>query len=270
MLYALARWQEIELTFVQVESITEQHGAAADRALYYASRVIAALRRDRYVISDVTLSDARKGLDITQKMGELSLFTQAHFIVGWILVLRGALDEAEEPLRASLAFSEQIGYPLYQAWALTWLTVLFRRRGLVDKVRHYAARALEIAASGGIPEQEAMAHANLAWVAWREGDHDQVRELARTAFAAWQRGQWIYAFHWTARLPLLALSLDRNQISDALEHAQALLDPQQQKLPEKLEAALETAVQAGEAQQAKQVSTYLQRAVALAQETGFL
>jgi tetratricopeptide (TPR) repeat protein len=270
MLYALARWREIELTFVQVESITEQHGAAVDRALYYASRVITALRRDRYVISDATLADARKGLVITQKMGDLSWIAQAHFIVGWILVLRGVFDEAEEPLRASLAFSEQIGYPLYQAWALTWLTVLFRSRGQVDRARHYAARALEVASTGGIPEQEAMAQANLAWLAWREGDHDQVEELARAAFASWRRGQWIYAFHWTARLPLLALSLDRNQVPDALEQAQALLDPQQQKLPDPLEAALLAAVQAGEAQQAAEAAAHLRRAVQVAQETGFL
>ena len=102
----------------------------------------------------------------------------------------------------------------------------------MDETRHYALRALEVASTGGIPEQIAMAQANLAWVAWREGNLDETQKLGRAALDSWQRGQWVYAFHWTARFPLLAVALERDQVSDALEHARVMLDPQQQQLPE--------------------------------------
>jgi tetratricopeptide (TPR) repeat protein len=170
----------------------------------------------------------------------------------------------------SLALSRQIEFSLYRAWSLTWLTVLYRRRGLVEETRSCARRGLEVATSGGIPEQEAMAQANLAWVAWREGDLAQAEELGQAAFDAWQRGQWVYAFQWTAHLPLLAVALQREQIAKALEHAGAMLDPLQQKLPDSLEAALEAAVQAGEAGQEAEANAHLHRAVQLALETRFL
>ena len=32
----------------------------------------------------------------SQKTGDLSLVAQAQFLLGWVLVLRGELDEAEE------------------------------------------------------------------------------------------------------------------------------------------------------------------------------
>ncbi len=88
-------------------------------------------------------------------------------------------------------------------------------------------------------EQVALAQANLAWVAWREGDMDEAQTLAQAALDSWQRSQLVHAFHWTGRWPLLAMALDADRLSEALDHARAMLDPMQQKLPRPMESALE-------------------------------
>jgi tetratricopeptide (TPR) repeat protein len=268
-LYALARWLEIESISAPIQPVVEEHGTAVDRAWLYSSRVTIALRRDRYVISEATLADARATLSASQQADDMSLIAQCQFILGWVLVLSGKLNEAEEALQAAAAFSDQIKYMVWHAWSLLWLAVLCRKRGQVEEARHYASLALEVASTDGTPEQVAMAQANLAWVAWREGDVEGVQELGQAALDSWQRGQWVYAFHWAARLPLLAVALESDQPAGALAHARAMLDPQQQRLPEPLEAALEAAVQADEDHR-PEARAHLVRAIELAQETGFL
>jgi tetratricopeptide (TPR) repeat protein len=268
--YALARWREMIELIDRIQPALEQYGKAADRAWFYGGRTVMAMRRDRYVISDAILADVRSGLDASQRSGDLPLIAQAHFILGWVLVLRGELHEAEEPLLAALTASTQIEYSLYQAWALTWLTVLYRRRGQVEETRRYARRGLEAASAGGIPEQEAMAQAGLAWVAWRRRELAEVERLGQAALDSWQRGQWVYAFHWTARLPLLAVALEREDVPEALDQARALLDPQQQQLPRSLEASLEEAIQADDEGHPEAARAHLERAIELAQELAFL
>jgi tetratricopeptide (TPR) repeat protein len=192
------------------------------------------------------------------------------FLLGWVLVLRGELDEAEELLRSALALSDRIEYPLVRGWTLNWLTVLVRKRGQMEGAERYAPRALEVTTEVGLPEQIGLAQANLAWVAWREGDLVQAEELGQAALESWQRGQWVYAFHWTARFPLLAVALERGRVPEAIKHAHGMLDPRQQKLPDPLEAALQAGVQASENDQLEEARKHLKRAVTVAQETGFL
>jgi hypothetical protein len=66
------------------------------------------------------------------------------------------------------------------------------------------------------------------------------------------------------------MALTREQIPEALDHACALLDPQQQKLPDSLETALEAAIQAGQDRGAEAAAQHLERVVEIAKETGFL
>ena len=273
--YSLARWRKLTELLERLGPAVEQYGTPEDRAMFYYNCAVMAMRRDRYVISDGMLADARSAMSEARKMGDLWLVAAAQFLLGWVLVLRGEHDEAEEYLRTALALSEQIEYPLVRGWTLTWLTILCRRRSKVEEVAGYAPRALEAGTAAGIPEQVAMAQANLGWIAWRQGDLAEAEELGRAALESWQLGQWVYAFYWAARWPLLAIALAQDRVPEALDHARAMLDPQQQRLPEALEAALERALGAGEggepeAAQAEHARAHLQRAVELAQEAGYL
>ncbi len=268
--YYLARWQEMEELAARAQPAAERYGTPVQRAWFASPSVTMAMRRDRYLISDETLVSARTALSEIQKTGDLPWVAISEYILGWVLLLRGDLDEAEEHLRAALALSNRIEYALVRAYALTWMTVLCRKRGQVEGARGYAPRALVAGIAAGQPEQVAMAHANLSWIAWREGNLAEAEELGLAALDSWQRGQFVYAFHWTARFPLLAMALEKEGIPEALGHARAMLDPQQQQLPEPLEAALEEAVQAGEQDLPTASSAHLRRAVELAQKLGYL
>jgi hypothetical protein len=124
--------------------------------------------------------------------------------------------------------------------------------------------------STGLLENAALVRGNLAWLAWREGDLAEAEKQARTALELWDRSAFDYAFHWTARFPLLVMAVEKDALDEALDHARALLHPQQQRLPEPLEAALEAAIQAGEEQGAGAAGGHLERVIQVAKETGYL
>jgi hypothetical protein len=58
-------------------------------------------------------------------------------------------------------------------------------------------------------------------------------------------------------------------VAEAIDHARAMLDPAQQRLPEGLAGALERGIQAQDCGQVEAARTHLERALALAQELGF-
>jgi tetratricopeptide (TPR) repeat protein len=165
---------------------------------------------------------------------------------------------------------ERTGNLVYRTWILTWLSVLHRKRGESEACRDYAQRGLQTAEAARLMENAALARGNLAWLAWREGDLAEAEKQGRAALDLWEESAFVYAFHWTALFPLLAVAVEKDALAEALDHARALLDPQQQKLPDPLEAALETAIQTGDDEGAEAARQSLQQAVQVARETGYL
>jgi hypothetical protein len=140
----------------------------------------------------------------------------------------------------------------------------------VEEVRQLSRRNLALAQEAGMVVYAAMAHANLAWVAWRDGRLDEGRAQGHAALDAWQQSEMQYPFQWAARWPLLAVELMAGDLTRAIEHARALLDPQQQRQPDALAAILEKAIQAEEGSQSEGARASLERSVELARELRYL
>ena len=69
---------------------------------------------------------------------------------------------------------------------------------------------------------------------------------------------------------LLAVELQRRAVAEAVEHARALLEPTQQRLPDPLAAALEAALGAWKQNQPEAAREYLEHATESASRLGFL
>ena len=66
------------------------------------------------------------------------------------------------------------------------------------------------------------------------------------------------------------MALREEQLSPAVEHARALLDPVQQRLPDALAASLEQAVQAWDGGAPESARSLLDQSLALAQQMHYL
>jgi tetratricopeptide (TPR) repeat protein len=234
-------------------------------------------RRDRYVVSEETLSFCQTALAISQESENLSEIAWARFTLGFSQLWHGDLDRAEKQMLTALALAERTGDVVHQSRCLTYLTILYRKRVQLDKARQCVSRSLAVARAAQMREYIGTAHANLAWVEWREGNLGQAEANGRMALELWQQlpaGHSSCSFQWTALWPLMGVALVPGQaaesVSEASRLARALLEPAQQRLPDALIAVLENAVEAWEEGASETARAFLDQAIERAQGLGYL
>jgi tetratricopeptide (TPR) repeat protein len=273
MYYWLGQWPEMSELASQVRSSVEQHGTPTQCVSFFLCLASMNNRRDRYSVSDETLAFCQTALAISQESENPSEIAWARFVLGFSQLWCGKLDAAEKQMQAALALAEQTGDVVHQSRCLTYLTILCRKRGRLEKARQYASRSLAAATTGEMDEYTGTAKANLAWVAWREGDLAQAEANGRAALELWQQlpaGHSSCAFQWTAIWPLVGVALAHNRTFEASEHARALLEPTQQRLPGALTAVVEKAIRSWKEDKPEAAYASLDQAIALAQEMDYL
>lgn len=267
VLYWLNDTQGYARQIERVRPFVETHGSAEQRKSFFLNLALLSLRRDRYLPADETLEFARAAYAIA-KADPSHLWVG--FAVGFILVCHGDLDEATVMLRDSLREAERRGDAAVRSRSLTYLMVADRRRGDVDGVRKAIGSVIERAREAWLPEYEAMALANRAWVAWRSGDEEKAATDALAALEMWGKLPIRYPFDWMALWPLLAMALASQRIQQAAEYARGMLPPPQQLLQEPLRTMVENAIRAWGAGQPADTEEQLQRAMHAASELGYL
>jgi len=273
MHYWQAQLSEMNELAEKVRPAVEQYGNPAQRARFFTSLTLMGYRRSRYVISDEIIAHSRAALSASRESKNLNSLGMSHFLLGFSLLWRGDLDEAEEQIQESLKLAERTGDVVLQSRCLTYLTVLYRKRGEVEKVRQNIPRCETVASTGQMIEYLGTAKANRAWVAWREGNLSEAETNGQAALEAWQQlpaGHASAAMHWAALWPLIGVSVAKNQISKAIDYARALLEPSRQRLPEALTAIVEKAIHTWEGGDSNETRTNLNQALELAQKMGYL
>jgi tetratricopeptide (TPR) repeat protein len=268
--YWLGHVDEMTELVGKTRPIVEQYGTPAQRAGFFVSITDIFLRRDRYVVSEETLSYVRSALSTSQEVGDVLQIAWVQFNLGFAYLWRGDLDAAEEQLQIALAVAERNGDVILQSRCLTYLATLYRKRGRVKETRDYASRALTVVTALKLPPYIAMATANLAWVVWREGKNAEAEQNGKAALESWQTSELVYPFHWAALWPIIDIMLGQDELSQAVNYARRLFAPEQQSLPDALTAITESAIRAWDSGKAETARTSLQQAIALARETGYL
>ena len=217
----------------------ERHGTAWQRAYLLLCMGTSSMRRERYVPGEQTLEYVRAALAAARESGNVGGAAMQQFALGFALLWASCLDEAEIELAEALTESERIGEATLRTRCLTYLTILSRKRGDIVEARRFAELALEAARITHMEDYVAQAYANLAWIAWREGDHGRAEELAREAWSDWDSYLHTHrVWAWSPVFPLLGLALRAGRNDEAHELAEVLVDPTRQALPSELEEAL--------------------------------
>jgi eukaryotic-like serine/threonine-protein kinase len=247
----------------------ERRGTPAQRARFFQALAHGDLRRERYALSMDTVALMRASVAAAEETGDDGTLAYARFVLGFTLIFSGTLDEAGAPLRAALDGAVHTGDLALQARCLTYLTVLHRLRGDVDGTRAFALRAFAVALDLGMHDYLGVAYANLGWSAWRDGDRALAVRETESALAHWAKlaPKFAYPLQWMARLPGVALALDRGALEAAVAHAQVMLDPPQHRLPEAVLGPLGEATRAWERGDAERAATALREALAAAAQT---
>ena len=253
----------------QVRSFAEAHGSAEQRAGFFVNIMNLSLRRDRFLVPDQTLEFARDAYKAAQEAGPEVLWW-IEFEVGFKLLWHGDLDEATAMLQDCLQEAERRGEATMKSRATTYLMVAMRKWGDVDGVRRAIPSVIERAREASLPEYEAMAIANRAWVAWHSGDEEASAADAQAALEKWEKLPVRYIFDWMALWPLLAMALVSQRIEQAAEYARQMLSPAQQALREPARTLVDSAVHAWDNGQPAETEELLRRAVRAAGDLGYL
>jgi predicted ATPase len=254
----------------KIRPVVEQHGTPLQRVDFFLRLVLANNRRDRFIVSEQTLTHSRAYLEAAQELGSLYRIAHARFVLGFNLLWRGEFDQAKEQLNAALEMMVRMGHTYDQTQCLTYLTIVYRKLGQVEEAMDYALRSLEAATSVQNPAYIGAARANLAWVAWRKANLTEALENGKAALGSWQQSETGFMFQWLALYPLISIALDQDRIPDAVEYARGLLEPAQQAIPGTLEASLGGAIEAWERGEPEAARTHFDRAIELALEMAYL
>ena len=267
------RVEQMAQRVADVRPVVESVGTPRQRGAFFNAVLLMDLRRTRYVISEEMLGYGRAYVAAQREIGDPGESAMAHFMNGFAHLWHGDLDTAHEELQAALSLARQTGDVTTQARCLTYLTVVFRKRGEVDTVRRLAAQSLTAAATAHMPEYTATAHANLAWAAWREARLDDCESEACVALERWgglPAGHASAAFQWTALWPLIGVCLAQGRTGDAVAYADRLLAPTLMCMPATIEDPLSAALESWQRGDEEQAVARLTSAHGEAQTSGWL
>jgi tetratricopeptide (TPR) repeat protein len=253
----------------RARSLVEARGTPAQRRLFHMSFALQKMRASRYRVDDEILASLRAAVALAQETGGERDIAWALFSLGFGLLWRGELTEAQDALQASLAIVERIGDVVLRPRCICCLTVAALRRHDPGSVRSLSSRAKEADEVVSYPEYVAAAMATQAWLAWQEGRPEDVLTLAGQALQLWGTAVVSHSYYWVCLWPLIAVHLDEGRVDEAINAARQLLQPPQQRLPDELESAVQAAIAAWEPRDRKLAQDKLGYAVELAKTLCF-
>lgn len=267
--YWLAQVDQIRDRVDAIRPLVEQNGTPLQRAHFFQALTQLNTRRERYLVSAETLDWCRRCFAAFEESGVKHEIERARCMVGFSLLMHGDLDEAEAVMLDALAGARQVGNLGQESRCLTYLTMIERRLGRVLVAEQQTEKNVTVSREAGMTEYLGAALGTRAWVALERGNVKAAEQAAREALALWQPLSLVYPFQWLARLPLARIELQRDHIAQAAEQVKAMLDKQQQRLPDPIAIQLQEAVDAFAQGHVDQGRRGLERAFQAAGQLGY-
>ena len=240
--YWLGRVSEIARLVDELRAEVLPSAPAWQRVRLHRAELHLCFHRDRYQLDDAGVAHARAALDDCRAAGDTLDLPLAQFHLAFALFLRRDFEAAERELKDALRVAERTGDVPHQVRCLTYLSINARRTNDIDAVRARVAQIHRLAGSAAMRDYVGVALAHEAWLACRSGDASSSEQLAERALAEWRGLAFVYAFQWTALLPLLHARVSSGNIEAAARHALALLEPPQQRLPDEVSERLSAGI----------------------------
>jgi tetratricopeptide (TPR) repeat protein len=247
----------------------EQHATPLQKGNFFHGLTLMALWRDRYIGNDETIASAQLSLAAVEESNVLPEITNARFVLGFVHLWAGKLDQAERWMSLALKLTEKTGDIVLQSRSLTYLTMIHRKRGAVENTRRCAEQSLTSATMAKMVEYVGMAKGNLAWVHLRNGNLASAFEQATDGVQNLRETN-AHILLWVALWPLIGVQIAQGQIGDAIDHIEALLTRPQMAISADLESTMQGAVDAWKGNDRAAAKIHLEKASELAREMGYL
>jgi DNA-binding SARP family transcriptional activator len=240
LLYLQYKLDEMEDAIEHLSPIISTAGSPIQQSNFAACQVMLLSRQERFVLSEKTLALTRQALDTAMKSGDIYCITYKRFSLGFVMLWHGDLAGAEVNLKQALEDARLIGHVPLQDRCLAYLCILYRLQQERETLQENIKELVEVARLEGNSLYLGVADANLAWLAWKNGDYIQSEQLATKALGLLQTSE--YPFYWLALFPLMAIAVSNRDFLRANSLAAHALSPNQQALPPSLSKAFQAAM----------------------------
>jgi tetratricopeptide (TPR) repeat protein len=257
----------------EMAGVVDHYGTALQRSAYYVCAALDILGRRRYGFAPEAVGHTRKALEVvSDDPAHAAEAAHARFNLAFALLLgeRPSCEEAALHLKQTVADAERIGDATVLARALTYLAIAQRRLAAVEEAEATAQRAMRAAEDAQLSPYAGASAACLAWVSWKRGHAKEAHSLILEARRWWDKGDHAFPFKWLANFLLLDLHVAGDQLEAARAILGDLLDEKQQIFPPWLDAALRAASSLPSSTPDSTLSITCRRALALAEEHGYL
>ena len=215
---------QIETILLKIRPLAEAEGRPDQQIELLTQEGMMRLRQERYRLSARTVEIFRRKQELVGKSGTAYDINWAYFMSGFSTLWHGEPSAAIPWLKKSLEGAVQMGARLLEVRSLAYLSVANRKLGELPALRAYNQRLLELAPAIGEHTYHGIGLANQSWLAWLEGDDQQAVRLCKSAVDIWA-AKARNMFPWLAYWVLLAIAVNRRDLSQAGLWAQDLLDP---------------------------------------------
>jgi class 3 adenylate cyclase/DNA-binding SARP family transcriptional activator/tetratricopeptide (TPR) repeat protein len=253
----------------EARPVLEARGSPAQKHLFYRNLAWQAAMKGHFRVDEEIIANMRKAAAAAAEGGDESDIAWAALFLGFFLMLRGDLGEAQEQWESSLAVAERSADNILRAANLVCSALVAVRRHDVEAVRYLAPQAV-VACEVPLPEFVGAGKGCLAWLAWQDERANDVVTLAneaaehfRTALGPMTFWKWVYLW------PLVAVRLGDDSVGEAVAASRQLLEPFQQRPPDELERVLESASVAWTSERADVARANLTQALELARDLHF-
>lgn len=274
LLYWMGKCEEMEAMLKKLSPDIDAHGSPQQKVRLYQNLTMAGWRKQKLRIDDQTMEYARTMMVHSKEFDDVRIFALSAFTYGCALLWHDDLEESTEALTEAVAIAERLGDKINLIRSLNYLSIAYRQLGNLDKTREYTAKTLEIAASLELLEYLASAHANMAWMSYREGDAEGVLRHGPTALDYWDEffrkiGAPI-PLKWMANWPLLAVYHQRENWPACMDQLNMLANPQQRPLETELKPLIEKAIRDFNGGQEIQLSEDIRQILKLGEQFKYL
>lgn len=237
---------EVERVLQVMEKPLARWGTLLQKIQYRHNVLLHDLLVHRFTATAEQVIIARQNVDMARALH--SPFQLAEYLssLGFIAFMAEDFDESKQAYQESLAVAET--HHLYNIMerCYAYLSLLYRRLrqpDLASNILEHLARTLE---QTNLGVYLIFVTAQRSWLAYLSGDVETARAKAHEALKGWGQEKMQYPLQWAARMTLLVLSVQGQRWGQAGEQAQALLQPDQQRLSQAMIAALQAALDSGE------------------------
>lgn len=250
--------------------VVEQIGTPLQRSNALYGHYLYSFHVHRYVVSDEVMDKVEENIQFAEQTVKLGAIFDHHFTAGFFHFFRRELDEGESHLHRCLELAERMGDPVRISRAANYLMLSARMRGQVERTQSYFETVLSTTWAGPMADYTFTVQGCQAWIAWRAGRLDEAQAFGLAAREKLLGPFRPYPFQWIVYFPLIAVAVAKEQLAEAIEYVQSVLDPTQMILPEDLTTALKGIVEVWEAKQFDSVRQSLTDTLKLATKYSYL